>query len=96
MTGREFNNQQRESGTAKVVTPPATGKWLVASVMAVVWGILASLAWALLAVGFGRSKSNERLITMLIICVVLVALLCAHAYRQGWKGRHNASDRSPL
>jgi uncharacterized membrane protein YuzA (DUF378 family) len=96
MTGREFTNRDRESVTSKVMTPPATEKWLLASVMAVVWGILASLAWTLLAVGFGRSKSNARLITMLVICAVLVALLCAHAYRQGWKGRHNASSRSSL
>jgi hypothetical protein len=96
MTGRELTNQHNESASSKVSTPPAAGKWLLASVMAVVWGILASLAWTLLAVGFGRSKSNVRLITMLIICAVLVALLCAHAYREGWKGRHNASSRSPL
>ena len=76
------------------MTPPVTEKWLLAAVVAVVWGILASLMWTLLALGFGRSRGNVRLITMLIICVVLVALLCAYAYREGWKGRHNASPRS--
>jgi hypothetical protein len=96
MTGREITNQHNQSASSKVMTPPATGKWLLAAVMAVVWGILASLVWILLAVGFGRSKSDVRLITMLIICAVLVALVCAHAYREGWKGRHNASGRSLL
>ncbi len=96
MTGREFTNQDRESTSSKGKTPPAAEKWLLASVMAVVWGILATLAWTLLALGFGRSKGNARLITMLIICAVFVALLCAHAYREGWKGRHNAKGRSRL
>jgi hypothetical protein len=96
MTGRELTNQHNESASSRVSTPPATGKWLVAAVMAVLWGILATAAWTLLAVGFGRSKSDERLITMLIICVVLVALVSAHAYREGWKGRHNAHSRSQL
>jgi hypothetical protein len=96
MTGRELTNQHKESATSKVITAPATEKWLLASVMAVVWGILAALAWILLAVSFGRSKSDGRLIAMLIICAVLVALLCAHAYRQGWKGRHSASGRPRL
>ena len=79
-----------------MMTPPVTEKWLLGSVMAVVWGILASLAWTLLAVGFGRSRGNVRLITMLIVCAVFVALLCAHAYREGWKARHKTHNRSPL
>ena len=71
----------------KVEPPPASERFLFASVMAVAWAIVTTAAWALLAVGFGRSKSNERLLTMLVIGAVVVALLCAHAYRQGWNSR---------
>lgn len=71
----------------KVETPPASDRFLFASVMAVAWAFVTIAAWALLALGFGRSKSNERLLTMLVIGAVVVALLCAHAYRQGWNSR---------
>ncbi len=94
MTGRERTNLPNQSASSKLSSAPSTEKWLVAAVLAVVWGIVASAAWALLAVGFGRSKSNERLITTLILCALLVALLCAYAYREGWKARHNASGPS--
>lgn len=65
--------------------PSGTHKWLVASVMAVFWAILTTILWALLAVAFGRSKSDPRLITMLILGAVVAALLGAHAYSEGWK-----------
>jgi hypothetical protein len=57
--------------------------------MGVLWAIIATAFWAGLAVAFGRSKSNGRLLTMLILGAVVVALLCAHSYREGWKSRHN-------
>jgi len=75
--------------TEKKSKPPAADTWLHASVMAVFWAIVTSASWALLALGFGRSRGNTRLITMLIVSAVVVALVCAHAYRQGWEGRHN-------
>ena len=34
MTGRQLTNQNRESASSKVMTPPTTEKWLLASVMA--------------------------------------------------------------
>ena len=63
--------------------PPASDTWLLASVMAVLWAIVANLFWVLLAVGFGHSRGTPRLLTMLIISAMVVAFLCAHAYRQG-------------
>jgi len=71
----------------KMETPPASHTVLFASVMAVSWAIVLTALWALLAVGFGRSKSNGRLLAMLLIGAVVVALLCGHAYRQGWRRR---------
>ena len=71
--------------------PPSTYKWLIASVMGVSWGIATTILWALLAVGFGRSKSNLRLITMLILGAVIATLLSAHAYSEGWKGGSKAA-----
>ena len=73
--------------TPKVQTPPASDAVLFASVMAVAWACVTTAAWAVLAVAFGRSKSNTLLLTMLIIGAVVVALLCGHAYRQGWRSR---------
>ena len=69
--------------------PTAPNMFLVGSVMGVLWGIVTIALWTGLAVAFGRSKSNERLLTMLVLGVVVVALLCAHSYREGWKSRHN-------
>lgn len=65
--------------------PPATHKWLHASVMAVLWAIATTILWGLLALAFGRSKSDLRLITVLIIWAVVAAILAAHAYSEGWK-----------
>jgi len=76
--------------------PPATDTWLLASVMAVLWAIVTNILWALLTLGFGRSRGTPRLITMLIIGAVVVAFLCAHAYRQGWKNRSKNGSRSSL
>jgi hypothetical protein len=61
--------------------------------MAVFWGVVTSALWALFALGFGRSRGNTRLITMLIASAVVVALLCAYSYRDGWKNGRN--DRNP-
>lgn len=80
--------------TKKEMKPSATHAWLVASVMAVLWAIITVISWVLLALGFGHSRGNLRLITMLIICAVVVALVCAHAYREGWKSRGNDGRRS--
>ena len=71
----------------KEETPPASYAYLFASVMAIAWACVTTAAWGVLALGFGRSKSNQRLLTMLVIGAVVVALLCAHAYRQGWRAR---------
>ena len=65
--------------------PSATHKWLLASVMAVAWAIATVVLWMLLAFAFGRSKSDMRLIAMLVLGAVVVALLGAHAYSEGWK-----------
>jgi hypothetical protein len=71
--------------------PSATHKWLLASVMAVLWAISTTILWALLALGFGRSKSDPRLITVLIIGAVIAALLGAHTYSEGWKAGSKAA-----
>jgi len=71
--------------------PSASYKWLVASVMGVFWGIATTILWALLALAFGRSKSDLRLITVLILGAVIAALLSAHAYSEGWKGGSKAT-----
>ena len=68
--------------------PPAQADtFLFAAVMAVAWACVTTAGWAVLAVAFGRSKSNARLLTMLLIGAIAVAFLCAHAYRQGWRAR---------
>jgi hypothetical protein len=61
--------------------------------MAVVWAIVTTVLWAVLAVGLGRSKSDLRLLTMLVISGVAVALVCAHAYAEGWKSGGKAERR---
>lgn len=71
--------------------PSATHKWLLASVIAVCWAIATTVLWTLLALGFGRSKSDLRLITVLIIAAVVAALLGAHAYSEGWKSGSKAA-----
>jgi len=75
--------------TEKKMRPPRADTWLHASVMAVFWGVITSALWALFALGFGRSRANTRLITMLVASAVVVAFLCAHSYREGWKNRRN-------
>ena len=74
--------------------PPPTHKWLVASVMGVLWAIATAILWALLTLAFGRSKSDLRLITVLILGAVIVALLGAHAYSEGWKSS-SRKDSNP-
>ena len=71
--------------------PSATHKWLLASVMGVVWAIATTILWALLAIAFGRSKSDTRLITVLIIGAAVAACLVAHAYSEGWKSGSKSS-----
>ncbi len=71
--------------------PSATHKWLHASVMGVLWAIATTILWVLLALAFGRSKSDLRLITVLILGAVIAALLGAHAYSEGWKGGNKAT-----
>lgn len=56
--------------------PSATHQWLVAAVMAVLWAIATTLLWALLALAFGRSKSDMRLISVLVVGAVLAAFFC--------------------
>jgi len=65
--------------------PSAAHKWLCASVMGVLWAIATVVIWVLLAVAFGRSKSDLRLVTVLILSAAIAALLGAHAYSEGWK-----------
>ena len=74
--------------------PPATDTWLLASVMAVLWAIVTNIFWVLLALAFGHSRGTQRLLTMLIICAVVVAFVCAHAYREGWKSKSKDGSRS--
>jgi len=74
--------------------PSAPYKWLIASVMGVFWAIATTILWTLLAVAFGRSKSDLRLITMLILGAVIATLLSAHAYHEGWKARSKATVSS--
>jgi hypothetical protein len=71
--------------------PSAAHKWLLAWVMAVVWAIATTILWVLLALAFGRSKSDVRLITVLIIGAGVAALLTAHAYSEGWKSGSKAA-----
>jgi hypothetical protein len=70
--------------------PTAAHKWLLAAVIGVLWAIATTILWALLAVAFGRSKSDTRLLTVLIIGAIVAAMLCAHAYSQGWKSGSKA------
>jgi hypothetical protein len=70
--------------------PSAAHKWLLASLMGVLWASATAILWATLALAFGRSKSDLRLITVLILGGVIVALLGAHAYSEGWKGGSKA------
>lgn len=74
--------------------PSATHKWLLASVMGVSWAIATAILWALLALAFGRSKSDLRLISVLILGAVIVALFGAHIYSEGWKGGSRATVSS--
>lgn len=69
--------------------PVAANMFLAGAVMGVLWAIIATGLWAGLTVSFGRSKSNGRLLIMLVLGAVVVALLCAHSYREGWMSRHN-------
>ncbi len=71
--------------------PSGTHKWLLAWVIAVLWAIVTTILWALLALAFGRSKSDLRLITVLMMGAVVAALLCAHAYSEGWKSGSKAA-----
>lgn len=62
--------------------------------MGVSWAIATAVLWMLLAVAFGRSKSDLRLITVLILGAVIATLLGAHVYSQGWKsGKATATLR---
>ena len=76
------------------MTPPAAHMWLLAFVMAVLWAIITSMLWVLFALGFGQSRGNLRLISMLIVGAVVVAFLCAHAFRQGWKSGRSGPGRT--
>jgi Mg/Co/Ni transporter MgtE len=67
----------------------APHRFLVGAVMGVLWAIVTMALWAGLAVAFGRSKSNGRLLAMLVLGAVAVAILCAHSYREGWMSRHH-------
>jgi len=71
--------------------PSATHKWLLAWVVAVLWAIATTVVWVLLALAFGRSKSDPRLITVLIIGAAVAACLAAHAYSEGWKSGSKAA-----
>ena len=68
--------------------PGTANRFLVGAVMGVLWAIIATGLWAGLTVAFGRSKSNGRLLVTLVLGAVVVALLCAHSYREGWMSRH--------
>ena len=70
-----------------VETPSAGIAFLFASVMGVLWAIILTAMWALLAFAFGSSRGNVRLMTVLVIGAVVVVFLCNHSYRQGWKSR---------
>ena len=78
--------------------PSPAHKWLLASLIGVLWAIATTVLWALLAIAFGRSKSDTRLLTVLIIAAVVAAMLGAHAYSQGWKSgtKAGASTRKDL
>ena len=71
--------------------PSATHKWLLGALTGVLWACATAILWALLALAFGRSKSDLRLLTVLILGGVIVALLGAHAYSEGWKSGSRAT-----
>ena len=73
--------------STKPKKPPASETVLFASVLAVAWALVAVVFWGVLAVAFGNSRGNVRLLTMLVIGAIVVAFLCGHAHRQGWKSR---------
>lgn len=60
----------------------------------VFWAIATTILWAFLAVAFGRSKSDLKLTTMLILGAVIAMVLSAHAYTEGWKGGSKATVSS--
>jgi len=62
--------------------------------MGVFWAIATTILWAFLAVAFGRSKSDLKLTTMLILGAVIAMVLSAHAYTEGWKGGSKATVSS--
>ena len=70
--------------------PSPAHKWLLASVVGVLWAICTTILWALLAIGLGRSKSDMRLLTVLILGAIIAAMLGAHAYSQGWQSGSKA------
>jgi drug/metabolite transporter (DMT)-like permease len=78
-------------GNTGTMKPSASHKWLVAAVMGVVWAIATAILWALLAVAFGRSKSDSRLITVLIVGAVIAIVIGAHVYNEGWKDGSKAA-----
>jgi hypothetical protein len=78
-------------GSEETMKPSATHKWLLASVMGVSWAIATAILWALLALAFGRSKSDLRLIAVLVLGAVIVALLGAHVYSEGWESGRKAT-----
>jgi len=59
--------------------------------MGVVWAIAIAILWALLTLAFGRSKSDLRLITVLVLGAVIAAVLSAHVYSEGWKAGRKAT-----
>ncbi len=74
--------------------PPAKILWLMAAVMAVLWAIVASSLGPLLVLAFGRGVSPARYLALLLMQAVVVALVCASAYREGWK--RGRSDQTRL
>lgn len=75
--------------------PSAAHKWLLAAVIGVLWAIATTILWAALALAFGRSKSDTRLLTVLIIGAVVAAMLGAHCYSQGWKSGIKSGGVAP-
>jgi hypothetical protein len=75
----------------EIMKPSATHKWLLAAVTAVTWAIATTILWMLLAFAFGRSKSDFRLITVLIVGAAVAAVLAAYGYSEGWKAGSKAA-----
>ncbi len=70
--------------------PPAKILWLGAAVMGVLWAIIASAMVPLLVLGFGRGGGPARYWGLLVAQAVVVALLCARSYWDGWhRGRND-------